>query len=54
MPTNEERIQRVKRRALENDFHSGCSQSVLGVLQEEFGTGNKVAHSITRNSPPIF
>ena len=41
MPTNDERIQRVKRRALENDFHSGCSQSVLGALQEEFGIGNK-------------
>ena len=41
MPTSEERIQRVKRRALENDFHSGCSQSVLGALQEEFGIGNK-------------
>jgi len=39
--TNEERIQRVKRKALENDFHSGCSQSVLGALQEEFGIGNK-------------
>ena len=41
MLTNEERIQRVKRKALENDFHSGCSQSVLGALQEEFGIGNK-------------
>ena len=39
--TNEERIQRVKRKALENDFHSGCSQSVLGALQEEFGIGNQ-------------
>ena len=39
--TNEERIQRTKRKALENDFHSGCSQSVLGALQEEFGIGNK-------------
>ena len=28
MPTNEERIQQVKRKALENDSHSGCSQSV--------------------------
>ena len=41
MLLNEERIQRVKRKALENDFHSGCSQSVLGALQEEFGIGNK-------------
>ena len=39
--TNEERIQRTKRKALENDFCSGCSQSVLGALQEEFGIGNK-------------
>ena len=39
--TNEERIQRTKRKALENDFYSGCSQSVLGALQEEFGIGNK-------------
>ena len=39
--TNEERIQRVKRKALENDFYSGCSQAVLGALQEEFGIGNK-------------
>jgi len=39
--TNEERIQRVKRKALENDFHSGCSQAVLGALQEEFRIGNK-------------
>jgi C_GCAxxG_C_C family probable redox protein len=39
--TNEERIQRAKRKALENDFYSGCSQSVLGALQEEFGIGNK-------------
>ena len=39
--TNEERMQRVKRKALENDFHSGCSQAVLGALQEEFGIGNK-------------
>ena len=39
--TDEERIQRVKRKALENDFYSGCSQSVLGALQEEFGIGNK-------------
>jgi len=39
--TNEEHIQRVKKKALENDFHSGCSQAVLGALQEEFGIGNK-------------
>ena len=41
MQTNGERIQRAKRKALENDFYSGCSQSVLGALQEEFGIGNK-------------
>ena len=38
---NEERIRRARRKALENDFYSGCSQSVLGALQEEFGIGNK-------------
>ncbi len=41
MPTNEKLIQWLKRKALENDFHSGCSQSVLGAFQEEFGVGNK-------------
>ena len=41
MLTNEERIQRVKRKALEYDMnYSGCSQSVLGALQEEFGIGD--------------
>lgn len=35
------RIQRVKRKALENDFLSGCSQSVLGAIQEEFNIGNQ-------------
>jgi len=36
-----ERIQRVKRKALEYDRdYVGCSQSVLGALQEEFGIGN--------------
>jgi len=40
--TSEERIQRVKRKALEYDRdYIGCSQSVLGALQEEFGIGNK-------------
>lgn len=34
--TKEDRIQLVKRKALENDFYSGCSHSVLGALQEEF------------------
>lgn len=38
--TNADRIERVKRKALENDFLSGCSQSVLGAIQEEFGIGN--------------
>ena len=40
MPTNEERIQRAKKNAHENDRHSGCSQGVLLSLQEEFGIGN--------------
>ena len=45
--TNKERIQRVTRKALENDFYSGCSQSVLGALQEEFGIGNKESFKAT-------
>ena len=40
MSTNEERIQRAKKNAHENDRHSGCSQGVLLSLQEEFGIGN--------------
>jgi len=35
-----DRIERVKRKALEYDFLSGCSQSVLGAIQEEFAIGN--------------
>jgi len=41
MMLKNEIIQRVKRKALENDKFGGCSQSVLGSLQEEFGIGNK-------------
>ncbi len=42
MTTGEERIKRAKRKALEYDVnYSGCSQSVLGALQEEFGIGNE-------------
>ena len=42
MTTGEERIKRVKRKALEYDAnYSGCSQSVLGALQDEFGIGSK-------------
>lgn len=37
---NVDRIERVKRKALEYDFLSGCSQSVLGAIQEEFAIGN--------------
>jgi C_GCAxxG_C_C family probable redox protein len=37
---NVDRIERVKRNALEKDFLSGCSQSVLGAIQEEFAIGN--------------
>jgi len=41
MPAKEERIERVKRKALEYDKnYSGCSQSVLAALQEEFEIGN--------------
>lgn len=37
---NVDRIERIKRKALEYDFLSGCSQSVLGAIQEEFAIGN--------------
>ena len=38
MITSEERILRAKRKALEYDRdYVGCSQSVLGALQDEFG-----------------
>ena len=37
---NVDRVERVKRKALEYDFLSGCSQSVLGAIQEEFAIGN--------------
>lgn len=33
-------LDRVRRRAHENDKHSGCSQAVLLSLQEEFGIGD--------------
>jgi len=42
MATAEERIAKAKRKALEYDRdYVGCSQSVLGALQDEFGIGNK-------------
>ena len=42
MITSEERILRAKRKALEYDRdYVGCSQSVLGALQDEFDIGNK-------------
>lgn len=41
MSTNDERIERVKKNAHENDEHSGCSQAVLLSLQDEFGIGNE-------------
>lgn len=42
MVTSEERILRAKRKALEYDRdYVGCSQSVLGALQDEFDIGNK-------------
>ena len=40
MATAMQRIQRVGARALANDKYSGCSQSVLGALQEEFKIGD--------------
>jgi C_GCAxxG_C_C family probable redox protein len=40
MSTNDERIQRAKKKAHEYDQYSGCSQSVLLSLQEELGIGN--------------
>ncbi len=37
-----EQVERIKKKAQEYDRdYSGCSQSVLGALQEEFGIGNK-------------
>jgi len=33
-------IRRTRTRALNNDRHAGCSQAVLGALQDEFGIGN--------------
>ncbi|MBA7580745.1 hypothetical protein ES708_22639 [subsurface metagenome] len=42
MPKNDEIIQKVKAKAHANDKHSsGCSQSVLGALQQELGIGDK-------------
>ena len=39
---SEERIEEVKKKALEYDSeYSGCSQSVLGALQEVFSIGNE-------------
>lgn len=39
---NEECIQRVKRKVLEHSRdYCGCSQTVLGALQEEFRIGNR-------------
>jgi C_GCAxxG_C_C family probable redox protein len=44
MPTNEEEIiQNVRRKAHEYDKFSGCSQSVLLSIQEEFGLENLAA-----------
>ncbi|GAG18326.1 unnamed protein product, partial [marine sediment metagenome] len=40
IPKGSEIIQRVKAKALANDKFSGCSQSVLGALQEEFDIGD--------------
>jgi len=40
MAAKDERIERVRRQAHENDRHSGCSQAVLLALQDEFGIGN--------------
>lgn len=40
--TNEERIQRVREQAINRAAdYSGCSQAVLGAIQDEFGIGNK-------------
>ena len=40
MSANNEIINRVRSRALNNDRYSGCSQAVLGALQQEFGIGD--------------
>lgn len=37
---NDEIVKRVRTKAFNNDKFSGCSQAVLGALQEEFGIGN--------------
>ena len=40
--TNEERMQRVNQDAINRAAdYSGCSQAVLGTIQDEFGIGNK-------------
>ena len=42
MTTGEERIERAKIKAINYDMnYVGCSQSVLGALQGEFGIGNE-------------
>lgn len=41
MSEDEELIRKIRRKALEYDKHSGCSQSVLLSLQEGLGIGDK-------------
>ncbi len=40
MSANDELIKRVMAKASNNDSYSGCSQAVLGAIQEEFGIGD--------------
>ena len=40
MSVNDEIIKRARTKAFNNDIYSGCSQAVLGALQEEFGIGD--------------
>ena len=41
IPKGNEIIQKVKAKVLTNGEFSGCSQKVLGALQEEFGIGDR-------------
>ena len=42
MVTNEDSIHRVRKAAIDRDAtYPGCSQAVLGAIQDEFGIGNK-------------
>ena len=47
MAPNEERIQRVRQEAIERAaIYPGCSQAVLGSIQDEFGMGNRESFKV--------